>query len=138
VTVVVALLLVFCVAVFIAQPLLTTPPEGAGDTETGPPELWSREKGVALLAIREAEFDHATGKLTEDDYEILRNAYEERALHAMRELDRNQPSRTAAASVAASSAVRFCRSCGRQFSEADRFCGGCGEPRSRPVTPAAG
>ena len=41
-----------------------------------------------FAAIKEAEFDQQMGKLTEEDYRILREKYEARALEALAELDR--------------------------------------------------
>lgn len=38
----------------------------------------------AILALREIEFDRATGKLSEDDYTELRKTYGERALNELR------------------------------------------------------
>ncbi|MFT4572000.1 MAG: hypothetical protein ACI8TX_001645 [Hyphomicrobiaceae bacterium] len=129
-TVAAAILLVFLVAIYVALPLLRS--SNAIEADTAPPELWAREKGVALLAIREAEFDHATGKLTEDDYASLRGTYEERALHAMQELDRGEVNQAPPSSVGSTSdtTAQFCTSCGKAFASPDRFCGSCGKPRA--------
>jgi hypothetical protein len=39
---------------------------------------------TAIDALREIEFDHATGKLAEHDYEALKASYTQQALVAMR------------------------------------------------------
>lgn len=39
---------------------------------------------TAIDALREIEFDHATGKLAEHDYETLKASYTQQALVAMR------------------------------------------------------
>lgn len=52
-------------------------------------DRWERQKKEAYAAIKEAEFDRQTGKLTEEDYEFLRERYEARALEALTQL--NQP-----------------------------------------------
>ncbi len=130
-----ALLLILSVAALVARPLLK--PETIEDGASGPSgdgEVWQREKAVALVAIKEAEFDHATGKLTDDDYQILRGDYEERALNAMDQLDRLQPADAASAASgegpAAIGDAVFCTDCGRAFGSEDRFCGGCGAGRA--------
>lgn len=133
-------LLIVAVGGFIALPLLR--PSGsltaAAEVTGGGGELWLREKATALTAIREAEFDRATGKLSEEDYTSLRGMYEHRALKAMEHLGPEAPTGAAAepggesgtaATGAAGPVAAFCTSCGNAFGESDRFCGGCGAAR---------
>ena len=47
----------------------------------------SEERDRALLALRELEFDHRTGKISDDDYRALVGDYRRRAAAALRELD---------------------------------------------------
>ncbi len=42
------------------------------------------QMSTAMDALREIEFDHATGKLSESDYVQLKQSYTERAVVAMR------------------------------------------------------
>lgn len=122
-----AVLLVVAVAAYVVQPLLVeaTPVDDA--FVPAGRELWAREKAVAVLAITEADFDLATGKLSDADYRVLRTDYEGRALQAMDEIDKLAPhAETVAASA---SATRFCSGCGNRFGESDSFCGCCGRPR---------
>ena len=42
-------------------------------------------KGVALLALKEIEFDRETGKLSDADYQYLKDKYTAEALEALRE-----------------------------------------------------
>jgi hypothetical protein len=51
------------------------PPEPVADEET--------RTGIALLALKEIEFDRATGKLSDDDYEMLKERYSKEALAAL-------------------------------------------------------
>ena len=128
-TAAVAVLLVLLVAVFVVLPLLRgdlAPSEGE---TTGSRELWTREKATAVLAITEADFDRATGKLSDDDYQVLRSDYEGRALQAMDELERQRPASPAV--LSSPSAARFCASCGSPFGEPDFFCNSCGKPRHK-------
>jgi hypothetical protein len=45
------------------------------------------EKDRALAALKELEFDHRTGKLSDDDYRELVGGYRRRAAAALRSLD---------------------------------------------------
>lgn len=66
---------------FVLYPLFFGVPEHARseDAERARPD------DSAILALREIEFDRATGKLSESDYAELRATYAARALHEMRE-----------------------------------------------------
>ena len=48
------------------------------------------EKDTLLGAIKDLEFDLASGKLSPDDYSVLRSKYEARAMAVMQELDAQQ------------------------------------------------
>ena len=120
-----AFILILLVATFIISPFLTQVDGDRVDARPSGDELWTREKAVAVLAITEADFDRATGKLSDDDYRVLRSDYEGRALHAMDEIEKRVP-----IAASADEAVRYCASCGSAFVEAAAFCGSCGRPRS--------
>jgi hypothetical protein len=84
------LVLIASVAALVALPLLRLdramadrPPAAAPDLER-----WEGQKRRAYAALKEAEFDLQTGKLTDEDYRVLREKYEARALEAMAQLDR--------------------------------------------------
>ena len=83
------LLLISAVAVFVAAPLFNPESElrGTGEQE-GQATRWEKQKADAYAALKEAEFDQQMGKLTEEDYGILREKYEARALDALAQLDR--------------------------------------------------
>lgn len=121
-TAAVAIALLAAVAAFVVFPLLRSVRDVETAEATGTSELWSREKAVAVLAITEADFDRATGKLSEGDYQVLRSDYESRALHAMDELEK--------AADPGTGLHRFCGSCGASFAGADLFCGRCGSRRN--------
>ena len=53
-----------------------------------PNDHWRKMKEEALVAIKDAEFDHQLGKLSDDDYRELRRRLEAQALAAMAELER--------------------------------------------------
>ena len=131
---VLGVILVLAVAGAIALPLLR--PNEASDGASavaGVHERLQREKKVALIAIKEAEFDRAMGKLSADDYAVLKGDYEERALDAIEKLSKDEPPPAAASDAPA--LANYCVQCGSEFPGAAAFCPGCGTPR--PATPTA-
>ncbi|MDZ4864655.1 MAG: zinc ribbon domain-containing protein [Gemmatimonadota bacterium] len=126
-------------------------PTGVDDPE----EMDDTPKGIALAALREIEFDKATGKLSDDDYASLKAKYTAEALVVLR--NEAAAPRPAAASAAGTEvdavegliaqrvrqlqgqAVKcpgcgprpegdaiFCSHCGRSLTIGG--CGGCGAP----------
>jgi len=49
-----------------------------------PQDLEETPKGIALSALKEIEFDQATGKLSDEDYAMLKGKYTAQALDALR------------------------------------------------------
>jgi hypothetical protein len=86
-----ALLAVACV-VYVARPFLREPVAPV-DTLAGRDELELRrlalveERDRALDALRELEFDHLTGKLSDEDYRALVGPLRRRAAQARRALE---------------------------------------------------
>ena len=82
------LALVAAVAWAVAAPLLRVAAAPAqahhGDSERYRLE---KERDLAYAAIKEAEFDFQMGKLSAEDYALLRSTYEARAVAALRALD---------------------------------------------------
>jgi hypothetical protein len=66
----------------VLRPLLGPPP--ALDTVEEPVEQEETAKGVALLALKEIDFDRETGKLSDADYHDLKDKYTAIALEALR------------------------------------------------------
>ena len=71
-------------------------------------------KNSAVDALREIEFDRATGKLSESDYDQLKSSYTQRALVFMR-----------------SSGSAICEACGPRPEADAQFCSNCGRALSR-------
>jgi len=78
--------------VFVARPFLREP-EPASDRLDEPGELERRrldlveERDRALAALKELEFDHRTGKVTDEDYRSLVGPLRRRAAEALRALE---------------------------------------------------
>ncbi|HEY6102978.1 MAG TPA: zinc ribbon domain-containing protein [bacterium] len=126
--VVVMLLLVGVVGAMILGPLVRR-------SQTGAPEAIVRTSAAggrrAAGVLADLEFDHATGKLADDDYEALRAQ-----VHA--ETAAPEPPVRAAtdrvlddleAEIRAARALRrFCTGCEAVMPRAARFCPACGTP----------
>jgi len=85
------LVLVATVASFVSLPLFFQRRESTLASEGDPHiERWKWQKEEAYAALKEAEFDLQMGKLSEEDYHLLRAKYEARALEAIAQLDQIQ------------------------------------------------
>ena len=137
----IGLLLVVATAIALSWPLLspTSHPEER-DREVDPSARLKSEKDNVLAAIREADFDHEVGKLSEEDYRSLRVELEERAVGALAALDRvasitpASPTSAVPPPSVARGGATFCPACvHRRKSDAD-FCNRCGRPLSRTTS----
>ena len=87
-----AVLLAVACVVFVARPFLEEP-EAVDDRLAAPDELGRRrlalleERDRALAALKELEFDHRTGQITDDDYRALVGPLRRRAAEALRALE---------------------------------------------------
>ena len=87
-----AALLAVAAVLFVARPFLREP-QARSDRLSEPDELDRRrlalleERDRALDALRELEFDHRTGKLSDDDYRTLVGPLRRRAAQATRALE---------------------------------------------------
>lgn len=88
-----------------------------GDADALPLE---RQKREALAAIKEAEFDRAMGKLSEEDFAQITRRYREQALAAMAALD------TTTEAPRGGPRLTFCPQCGTKLPPRANFCGACG------------
>jgi len=99
-----------------------------------------RRRDRALAALKEIEFDHATAKLSDTDYERLRTSYTAEALEALRATDGAAPAPAGVAAEPVDDAVerliasaraqakgkKFCMECGSTLEGSGRFCVECG------------
>jgi hypothetical protein len=89
---IVGLALAVACVVLVALPFLREP-AAPDDRLHGPDELEQRRLGLAeerdraLAALKELEFDHRTGKVSDDDYRDLVGPLRRRAAESLRALD---------------------------------------------------
>ena len=106
-------------------------------------DLEDTRSGVALAALKEIEFDRETGKLSDNDYEFLKQKYTVEALAAMRAEEGATPGDLEArveAQVSARVATlradggteAVCGACGTMAGAGARFCPACGKPLGAP------
>ena len=144
----VGLILAAVAVLMVLRPIITPPLPGR---DLGPSELEGEDpdddfspQAVALRALKEIEFDRATGKLSDADYDALKAKYTAEALTALRADPAAQPApapdisrpRTVAPPVARPACpthgvrpepdARYCSACGRRLSAAAGFCAKCG------------
>ena len=133
---------------FVLLPILRPPVESASDAERGgegeePADDMSPQT-VALRALKEIEFDRATGKLSDSDYEQLKAKYTAEALAALRGDEgretrdgatRRVPTRPPSPVPRPSCPEHgtpsevdavFCPQCGRRLGGAVGYCARCG------------
>jgi hypothetical protein len=127
----------------VLEPLLRNRPEPVGtpqddpDEDATPLEESESPKVQALLALKEIEFDRATGKLSDDDYERLKARYAKQALAAMDAEDARVTAVVAAEATddpaeamirAAKDQLVICPVCGPRPETDAAFCSECGRP----------
>jgi len=130
---------------YVLLPILRPPVESADspaveDEGEDPADDMSRQT-VALRALKEIEFDRATGKLSDQDYDALKAKYTGEALAAMRGEQgagsREPVSKTAPRSPLPAPScpehgprperdAQFCSDCGRRLGTAQGYCVRCG------------
>ena len=93
----------------------------------------SAEESLAVTALREIEFDRATGKLSDADYVQLKDRYTREALATMREGDRASAAAHAVAADEVEAAILAwrarhpeCETCGPRPETDALFCSNCG------------
>ncbi len=131
-----ALGLVWYVMIPVLRPAAVRPAAGGADDGADEVEDLS-PRTVALRALKEIEFDRATGKLSDADYADLKQRYTAEALAALRDA----PAAAAPSPSLAATPPRavcpdhgsrpedeavFCSQCGRRLAAAGAYCARCG------------
>lgn len=137
----------------VLQPIFRPLPAGSGPSAAGSvddgedPEEDLTPRAVALRALREIEFDRATGKLSDADYDELHRKYTAEALAAMRAegagsgrrdagsegppvtplpASRISPPACAVHGARPEPDALFCSECGRRLGTNPGYCSRCG------------
>lgn len=136
-----AILLGIGVLWMVFQPFLAPPEPEPAFLE--PLDLEETERGQALLALKEIEFDRETGKLSDTDYAMLKAKYSALAIQAIRAEERAAPPPVgdiealiaarverlkAEGGTATAVAVAACPTCGPRPEADALWCSGCGQP----------
>jgi len=93
----VAAMLAVLIVVFVARPVLRDPSPANDRLDELAPEARQRlalaeERDRSLAALKELEFDHRTGKISDEDYRAQVGPLRRRAAEALRALEqREQP-----------------------------------------------
>lgn len=158
-TIIGGLILVVAVVAFVLHPVVAGKSATLTRVQDEPTEAEARKR-VALLALRDVEYDFATGKLDEADYSALREELASEAIEALaaEEAEREGPAKGIEPSEARHpGAVELeelereieayrqelgealpCERCGHLNETEARFCASCGarltglEPAGRP------
>jgi hypothetical protein len=118
----------------VARPSPAPAPDAADDDEI-PLDESASPKVQALLALKEIEFDRATGKLSDEDFERLRARYSRQALSALDAEEAGEARLAAVATAddpaealirAARTGLRVCPACGPRPEADAAFCSECG------------
>jgi hypothetical protein len=132
---------IYYVLLPVLRPTVDARDEPALGDEGDDPDDDMSAQTVALRALKEIEFDRATGKLSDQDYDALKAKYTGEALAAMRGEQgaggREQVVTAAPRSVLPTracpqhgvrpeSAAAFCSACGRRLATAPGYCARCG------------
>jgi hypothetical protein len=139
---VVAVILAAAAIYFVLQPVFGPPRPARVDDDAGiDPDDDLSPRAVALRALKEIEFDRATGKLTDADYDALKRRYTAEAVQALRVEETAHPATPAAAAARieppserscpahgprAEANARYCSECGRRLEPAPSYCSRCG------------
>ncbi len=139
----VGLILAAAATYFVLRPVLVpSQPDPMGEEVAVDPDDDLSPRAVALRALKEIEFDRATGKLTDADYDDLKRRYTAEAVQALR-VEAAVPTSVAAIAPHFAAPVvteracpvhgsrpesdpRYCSECGRRLESAAAFCSRCG------------
>jgi hypothetical protein len=121
------ILLATIAALYVAAPFFRrdtneTEPEAPPIT---PVERLEQQKREAYAAIKEAEFDHQMGKLSDADLQALTDKYRGQALAAIAALDADKHG-APGGPIRTPTRIAFCASCGQKLPSRANFCPACG------------
>ena len=132
-----AVLLIAAVVLFVLQPMLSGQRASLHRELDEPTEAESRRR-VTLLALRDVEYDYATGKLDDADYNALKRELAAEALTALERFDAETAAGPAGAPPELEAEIArlrgglrsgtACGACGTVNDAGSLFCAYCGTP----------
>jgi hypothetical protein len=129
-TEIIGFLLAILTALFVGYPLFQKRQQKISFALNHRAQELEARKTEIYAAIRDLDFDYRMGKLSEEDYQMLRDQYKAEAIGMMKQIEQTATGksapRRAAETAAAQSPARFCHHCGQPAAAADRFCSACG------------
>ncbi len=132
-TEIIGIVLAIATAAFIAYPLFQKQKNKVSFALNHRAQEMEARKNEIYAAIRDIDFDYQMGKLTQEDYETLRQQYKTEAIGMMKQIDqagspaaRSRTAQRDAPSRGARNAERFCHHCGQPVGADDQFCNACG------------
>ena len=79
------------------------------------------QKMELYRAIKDVEFDHKMGKLSDDDFKALNTQYRTEAIDILKKIDALKPG-----VQVGDNAISFCHQCGQSAVPEDLYCSHCG------------
>jgi hypothetical protein len=126
---IIGIILAILTALFVGYPLLQKRQQKVSFALNHRAQELEARKAEIYAAIRDIDFDYRMGKLSQEDYETLREQYKTEAIGMMKQIDEmnlGKSRRSAKEPAAAKTSARFCHHCGQPAKDEDRFCSACG------------
>ena len=112
---------------YVLWPLISAEGRAATWTRSEPPHTTTGDDPRdAVAELREIEFDHATGKLSESDYAALRARYTSEAVTALRARESAADDPVEAEIRRVRAQTRVCKTCGPRPEPGALYCSTCG------------
>lgn len=121
----IGIVLVIATALFVGYPLWQKSSRAANFNSNHQAEDWQARKEEIYAAIRDIDFDYRMGKLSQEDYNTLREQYKSEAIKLMKKIDTTTIGARPAKGKKAGN--KFCHNCGEPAGAGEKFCSACGE-----------
>lgn len=129
------LTIVLAASVYVAGPLWRKSQPEKIKGENGRLKELTERRDTLLAAIKEIEFDHQTGKVSDEDFAEINARYRSEVMTILRRMDHLSGNGNSAVKLEEQLRVlrsqrrnggRFCVQCGQSVNATDRFCSACG------------
>jgi len=113
---------------YIAMPFYRVETEGGPFEKVRKLSELENMKSEIYTALKDIDFDHQMGKLSNEDYATLKGKYKRDAVQLLKDIDSISPRKKSQSGKNANTV--FCTSCGNASEKDDMFCSECGESLS--------